>query len=153
VICTNNYFRGTKIFAIHHVVTKPSVQPLWDHADGMKAGGGSFCPLCLVQDHRSTELLGLEGTYGDHLVQPLLKQVPYSGLHPHRSWISPEKETFPPLCCLFRCSVPLTVKKFFLIFTWNFLHSGVFPFPLVLSLGTTEKSLAPFTRPLLIRQL
>jgi len=36
----------------------------------------------------------------------------------------------------------LKVKKFFLMFTWNFLCFSLCPLPLVLSLGTTEKSLA-----------
>ena len=37
----------------------------------------------------------------------------------------------------------LMVKKFFLMFRRNFLCLSLCPLPLVLSLGTTEKSLAP----------
>jgi len=37
----------------------------------------------------------------------------------------------------------LRVKKFFLMFRQNFLFFSLCPLPLVLSLGTTEKSLAP----------
>jgi len=42
-----------------------------------------------------------------------------------------------------QCLVPLTVKRCFLMFRENFLCFSLCPFPLVLSLGTTEKSLAP----------
>jgi len=44
---------------------------------------------------------------------------------------------------LFQCSVTLRGKKFFLMFRRNFLCFSLCPLPLVLSLGTTEKSLAP----------
>jgi len=44
-----------------------------------------------------------------------------------------------------QCSVTLKVKKFFLVFRWNFLCFSLCPLPLVLSLGTTEKSLAPYS--------
>jgi len=44
---------------------------------------------------------------------------------------------------LFQCSVTLRVKKLFLMFRRNFLYFSLCPLPLVLSLGTTEKSLAP----------
>ncbi|NWX99061.1 HDA10 deacetylase, partial [Nothoprocta ornata] len=40
-------------------------------------------------------------------------------------------------------SVTLTAKKFFLIQRWNILCFNLYPLPLVLSLATTEKSLAP----------
>ena len=49
----------------------------------------------------------------------------------------------PPLGSLFQCSVTLRVKKFFLMFRWNFLCFSFCLLPLVLSLGTTGKSLAP----------
>jgi len=41
-----------------------------------------------------------------------------------------------------QCSVTLRGKKFFLMFSWNFLCVNLCPLPLVLLLGTTEKSLA-----------
>jgi len=44
----------------------------------------------------------------------------------------------PSLGNLFQGSVTLRVKKFFLMFSWNFLHFSLCPLPLVLSLGTTE---------------
>jgi len=44
---------------------------------------------------------------------------------------------------LFQGSVTLRGKKFFHIFSWNFLCFSLCPLPLVLSLGTTGKSLAP----------
>ena len=44
---------------------------------------------------------------------------------------------------LFQCSIALTVKKYFLMFRGNLLCFSLCPLPLVLSLGTTDKSLAP----------
>jgi len=44
---------------------------------------------------------------------------------------------------LFQGSITLRGKKFFLMFRWNFLCFSLRLLPLVLSLGTTEKSLAP----------
>lgn len=41
---------------------------------------------------------------------------------------------------LFQCCITLTVKKFFLVFIWNFPCSNFCLFPLVLSLDTTKKS-------------
>jgi len=46
----------------------------------------------------------------------------------------------PPLGSLFQGSVTLRGKKFFLMFRWNFLCFNLCPLPLVLLLGTTEKS-------------
>ena len=57
--------------------------------------------------------------------------------------ISREGESTTPLGNLFQSSVTLRGKKFFLMFSWNFLCFSLCPLPLVLSLGTTEKSLAP----------
>jgi len=56
--------------------------------------------------------------------------------------ISREGDSTIPLGSLFQCSVTLRVKKF-CIFSWNFLCFSLCRLPLVLSLGTTEKSLAP----------
>ncbi|NXN56925.1 ARMC4 protein, partial [Rynchops niger] len=57
--------------------------------------------------------------------------------------ISREGDSTTSLGSLFQCSVTLTVKKFFRVFERNFLCSNLCPLPLVLSLGTIEKSLAP----------
>ena len=57
--------------------------------------------------------------------------------------ISGEGESTTSLSSLLQCSVILIVKKFFLILRWNFIYFSLCPLPLVLSLGTTEKSLAP----------
>ena len=68
---------------------------------------------------------------------------------PHRTtsrqvWnISREGDSTASLGSLFQCSVTLRVKKFFLGFSWSFLGFSLCPLPLVLSLGTTGKSLAP----------
>jgi len=48
-----------------------------------------------------------------------------------------------PLGSLFQCFITLRGKKFFVMFRSNFLCFSLRPLPLVLSLGTTEKSLAP----------
>ena len=73
-------------------------------------------------------------------------QVPYSMLHRKMSrWvlsISREGDSTASLGSLFQCFVTLTVKKFFLMFVWNFPCSSLCPLPLVLLLHTTEKSLA-----------
>lgn len=37
-----------------------------------------------------------------------------------------------------------TVKKLFLVFKWNFLHFGLYPLPLVMSLDTSEEHLFVF---------
>ena len=55
--------------------------------------------------------------------------------------ISSEGDSTTSLGNLFQSSVTHTVKRFFLIFRWNFLCISFCPLPLVLSLGTTEKNL------------
>ena len=61
-----------------------------------------------------------------------------------RGWnISRDGDSTASLGSLGQGSVTLRGKKFFLIFSWSFLCSSLCPLPLVLSLGTTGKSLAP----------
>ena len=57
--------------------------------------------------------------------------------------VSREGDSTISLGSLCQGSVTLRGKKFFLIFRRNFLCFSLCPLPLVLSLGTTEKSLAP----------
>ena len=57
--------------------------------------------------------------------------------------ISREGDSTTSLGSLGQGSITLRVKKFFLMFSWNFLCFSLCPLPLVLPLGTTEKSLAP----------
>ena len=61
-----------------------------------------------------------------------------------RGWnISREGDSTASLGSLGQVSVTLRGKKFFLGFSWSFLCSSLCPLPLVLSLVTTGKSLAP----------
>jgi len=109
-------------------------------------GKGFLCLLCTSLNRRITEWSGLEGTFASHLAQhPCRSRVTYSRLHRTLSRrvlnISREAESTASLGSLFQCSVTLRVKKFFLMFRWNFLCFNLCPLPLVLSLGTTEKNL------------
>jgi len=74
----------------------------------------------------------LEGTSGDHLVQPRCQsKFTCSRLHRIASRqvldISKEGDSTIPLGSLFQCSATLKVKKFFLMFRWNFLCFSFYP--------------------------
>jgi len=82
------------------------------------------------------------------LVQPPCQsRVTYSRLHRTASRrvlnISREGDSTTSLGSLFQCSITLRGKKFFLMFRRSLFCFSLCPLRLVLSLGTTEKSLAP----------
>lgn len=87
----------------------------------------------------------LEGAPGDCLVQPPyskqghLEQVVQNCV---QSGFACFQDSAAGPGNLFKCSIILTVKKLFLVFKLNFLNCGLCPFPLVLSLSITDKSLA-----------
>ena len=67
-----------------------------------------------------------------HLIQPSCRsRVTYSRLHRTLSRrvlnISREGDSTTPLGSLFQCSITLRGKKFFLIFSWNFLCFSLYP--------------------------
>ena len=97
--------------------------------------------------HRITECLGLGGTPGDPPAQPLPKQGHPEQAAQHRGqggWnISREGDSTAPLGSLGQGSITPRGKKLLPMFRRNFLCLSLCPLPLVLSLGTTEKSLAP----------
>ena len=100
------------------------------------------------QNHR---MFGIgRDLYGSSIQPSCRSRVTYSRLHRTLSRrvlnISREGDSTTSLSSLFQCSVTLRGKKFFLISSWNFLCFSLCPLPLVLSLGTTEKSLAPSSR-------
>lgn len=67
--------------------------------------------------------------------------------------ISREENFTSSLDTSFLCSVTLKAKKLFLMFRLNYLCSNLCLLPLVLSLGTTTKNLAPSSWHLSIRLL
>ena len=72
--------------------------------------------------------------------------VPFSSSHRWASrcvlYISKEGYSTTSLGNLLLCCITFTIKNFFCMFVWNFLCSSFRPLLLVLSLHTTEKSLA-----------
>jgi len=105
------------------------------------------CSPALAQNHRITAWSGLEVTSVGHLVQPSCRsRVTQSRLQRTLSRqvsnISREGDSTTSLGSLGQGSITLRGKKFFLVFRRDFLCFRLCPLPLVLSLGTPDKSLA-----------
>uniref|UniRef100_A0A8C3JCQ2 Epiplakin 1 n=1 Tax=Calidris pygmaea TaxID=425635 RepID=A0A8C3JCQ2_9CHAR len=87
----------------------------------------------------------------EHGIRLLEAQIATGGIidpvHSHRlpggRNVSRDKDSTSSLGSLCQGSATLTPNKFLFIFRWNFPCSSLHSFPLVLSLGTTGKSLAP----------
>lgn len=99
------------------------------------------------KDHRMTEWIGLEGTYNNCLILPSTQsRISYSRLPwTMSSWvlrISTDEASTTSLGNLLHCWTTISVKYLFLMFKWIILYFNVCPLSLVLSLVTTEKSLA-----------
>jgi len=97
-----------------------------------------------LQNHR---MVGVgKDLCGSPSPTPCRSRVTQSRLHStasRRGWnISREGDSATSLGSLGQGSVTLSVKKFFLMFSWSFLCFSLCPLPLVLSLGTAETSLA-----------
>lgn len=91
---------------------------------------------------RIMELLKLESASRDHLVPPSDSEHGQLELRAMSSWVlssSKDGDSTISLCSLFLCLNSLAVKNFLL--KWDCLYFYLFPLSLVLSLGTTEKSL------------
>lgn len=88
---------------------------------------------------RTTEWLGLEGTYGSIFSNPCLSRATQSRCPGPHLKIS----TTIFLSNLCQHSIVCTVQKRFLMFRWNLSYSSLYPIPLVLALGTAENSMAP----------
>jgi len=93
-------------------------------------------------------MVGVGRDLWTYLVQPPCQsKVTYSRLHrtSSRQFLNTSRDgdSTTPLGSPFQYSVTLRVKKFFLMFRWNFLCFSLCLLPLVLLLGTTEESLAP----------
>ena len=97
---------------------------------------------------KNTERLRLEGTSAGHLVQPWCSsRATWNWLPRTMSRrllnFSKDGDTTASPGNLCQCSVTLSVTKCFLMFRGNLPCFSLCPLPLVLSLGTTEQSLAP----------
>jgi len=105
----------------------------------------------VVPDHTESQnhrMLGVgRDLWGSPSPTPCRSRVTQSRLHRTASRrgcnISRKGDSTTSLGSLGQGSITLRGKKFFLRFRQNFLCFSLFPLPLVLSLGTTEKSLAP----------
>ena len=113
----------------------------------LQTRGKRHSSIPMIMQNRESQnyrmLRGGRDLCGSSSPTPCSSRVTQSRLHRTASrWVlnfSREGDSTTSLGNLFQCSVTLRVKKFFLMFSWNFLCFSLCPLPLVLSLGTTEK--------------
>jgi len=108
----------------------------------------TFLLVWIITESQNHRMVGVgRDLCGSSSPTPCQSRVTYSRLHRTLSrWIlniSREGDSTAPLGSLGQGSITLRMKKFFLLFSWNFLCFSLCPLLLVLSLGTTEKNLAP----------
>ena len=106
--------------------------------------------IAAVITHRITEWLRLKGTSAGHLVQPPCPSMATQSQLPRSTsrqllTLSKDGKSTTSGVNLLQCSVTLREKKCFLMFRGNILCLSLCPVPLVLSLGSTRESLAPFS--------
>lgn len=104
------------------------------------------------QIHRTSEIIWSRPSPFPELIwrssgpMPLLRagsvRAGYSGSYPVGFWVSPRMATPQPLWATSFC-VWSSVKKFHFLFKWNLSYFSLCLLSLVLSLGTTVKSLDP----------
>lgn len=88
---------------------------------------------------------GWKGLLEVVLSKPMLKQGHLEQAAETSVWVTSEDlqgDSTASLGSLCQYSSTRTMKKYFSVFRWNRLCSNLFPLPLLLSLGATEKSLA-----------
>jgi len=114
------------------------------HGESYGRSSRGWFPSCLIdsQNQRMVE----EGTSGSACSNPCSSKdnksrVPRTLLQ--QLWKISKKETSQSsLCRLCQCSIVHSTEGL-PVFRQNLLCSSLFPLPLVLALGTTDKSLAP----------
>jgi len=134
--------------SLHLLLRSPwCLQGCFSHSSLLQLLHTLFCPFSsrLSENHRTFRVgRDLCGSPSPTLCRSRVTQSRLHSTTARRVWnISREGDCTASLDSLGQVSITLRLKKFFLMFSWNFLCFSLCPLPLVLSLGTTGKSLAP----------